>query len=157
MLDRQGQVLAVNNRACRHYGYPREAFLTRHINDIRTPEEAVDAPGRFALVDQQGEAVYETLHRDAGGCVIPVEVRATRIMLDGQPAILCLCLDITERQQAEETIKRSRADLERAQAIAHVGSWSMDLVTNQIEWSKENYRIFGIERGTPISYDAFFS
>jgi diguanylate cyclase (GGDEF)-like protein/PAS domain S-box-containing protein len=155
ILDLPGQVLAVNDQACRSYGYAREAFMTLHITDIDRSEDAIRVPGRFALLNQQGEATFEAVHRDADGRLIPVEVRATRIMLDGQAAILGLCHDITARKEAELAIKRSRADLERAQAIAHLGSWSMDLATHTLQWSKETYRLFGIEIGAAISYESF--
>lgn len=48
------------------------------------------------------------------------------------------------------------ADLERAQRIAQVGSWKLDLRTNEFEWSAEVFRIFGLdpERVVP-SYEAF--
>lgn len=34
--------------------------------------------------------------------------------------------------------------LNQAQQIAHIGSWDWDLKTNQIWWSDETYRIFGV-------------
>jgi PAS domain S-box-containing protein len=60
--------------------------------------------------------------------------------------------DITDRKHAEEalqTISRalqeSKAKLEEAQAITHVGYWEWDLVTDSIVWSDEIYRIFGMQ------------
>ncbi len=53
--------------------------------------------------------------------------------------------DITERKQAEEEIHRSEERLKRAQEIAHLGSWELDLVDNRLIWSDEVYRIFGFQ------------
>lgn len=64
--------------------------------------------------------------------------------------------DITERRQADEALRLSEKRLQRAQEIAHLGSWELDLVNNKLSWSDEVYRIFGL---TPQefepSYEAF--
>jgi PAS domain S-box-containing protein len=59
--------------------------------------------------------------------------------------------DITERKRAEEELQlmyrdlqESKASLEEAQRIAHVGSWVWDLEKNHVTYSDEYYRIFGL-------------
>ena len=59
--------------------------------------------------------------------------------------------DVTVQKQAAEAVRQAQADLERAQAVAHVGSWvaeSPDRGT--LTWSAETHRIF---RLTPGSFD----
>ncbi len=58
--------------------------------------------------------------------------------------------DITERKRADEerealslSLQESKARLEEAQSVAHVGYWDWDLETGEIIWSDETYRIFG--------------
>ncbi|MGD0571366.1 MAG: PAS domain-containing protein [Candidatus Sulfotelmatobacter sp.] len=60
--------------------------------------------------------------------------------------------DITERKRADEerealsrSLQESKARLEEAQSVAHVGYWDWDLETGQIIWSDETYRIFGFK------------
>ncbi|KAA6183771.1 response regulator [Thiohalocapsa marina] len=48
------------------------------------------------------------------------------------------------RQRTQE-LEYSRASLESAQQIAAIGSWEWDLSTDQLRWSAEMYRIFGLE------------
>src|ERR1700752_2799913 len=43
-------------------------------------------------------------------------------------------------------LRESKARLEEAQRIAHVGHWEWDLETNVVVWSDETYRIFGLKR-----------
>jgi PAS domain S-box-containing protein len=50
-----------------------------------------------------------------------------------------------ERVQAE--LAARNAQLEEAQALAHVGSWEIDLRTRRGTWSDESYRILGLEPG----------
>lgn len=53
--------------------------------------------------------------------------------------------DVTERQQAEERIHQSEAQLATTQQIAHVGSWEWNLQTHKRHWSAETCRIFGLD------------
>ncbi|MES9961653.1 MAG: ATP-binding protein [Sedimenticola sp.] len=58
--------------------------------------------------------------------------------------------------EEENRLRESEANLAEAQRIAHVGSWSLDLSTNDLEWSDEVYRIFEMDKGTfPATYEAF--
>jgi PAS domain S-box-containing protein len=63
--------------------------------------------------------------------------------------------DITEQKRAEEALRKSREDLNRAQAVAHTGSWRLEVQTDELVWSDENHRIFGVPIGTPMSYETF--
>jgi PAS domain S-box-containing protein len=54
-------------------------------------------------------------------------------------------VDITDAKRAEEELKRSEHDLNMAQAIARTGSWEFNLISQDLKWSKELYRIFELE------------
>ena len=53
--------------------------------------------------------------------------------------------DITERKRNEDALRTREADLARAQAAAHLGSWRWDLTNDRVTWSDELYRIFGTD------------
>ena len=59
------------------------------------------------------------------------------------------------RRLAEQEIQLSRQQMNEAQRIARVGSWSLDMQTGELAWSDEIYRMFGIPPGTPLSLEAF--
>jgi PAS domain S-box-containing protein len=68
------------------------------------------------------------------------------------------CIDITERKKAEVTLRESEQRLNRAQEIAHLGSWELDLVNNRLTWSDEVYRIFGLQpQEFGATYEAFLA
>jgi PAS domain S-box-containing protein len=59
--------------------------------------------------------------------------------------------DIEDRKRVEEALQLvssdlqdSKAKLEEAQRIAHVGYWEWDLTSNRVIWSDETYRIYGL-------------
>jgi PAS domain S-box-containing protein len=68
--------------------------------------------------------------------------------------------DITQTVRAERALEEHRANLEKAQEVAHLGSWVTELdASDQLTWSKETYRIFGVTRdqfaGTSSAFLSF--
>jgi PAS domain S-box-containing protein len=59
-------------------------------------------------------------------------------------------LHVHEAQMLERSrqVQRSREHLAEAQRIAHIGSWEFNSGTNELVWSEEVFRIFGMERST---------
>ncbi len=62
-----------------------------------------------------------------------------------------------EINEANQALKESRGDLKRAQAIAHIGNWRLDVRRDTLTWCDETYRIFGMPSGTPLSYEKFLA
>ncbi|MBL8486579.1 MAG: CHASE domain-containing protein, partial [Rhodocyclaceae bacterium] len=55
----------------------------------------------------------------------------------------------SRRQQAlvadlADSLRDSEEALQRAQAVARVGSWRLDLATGKLSWSRETYRLFDL-------------
>ena len=66
--------------------------------------------------------------------------------------------DVSERARTEQSLRQHRAFLERAQEIAHIGSWVTDIDEHHVGWSRETHRIFGVPDGQfGGSVDAFFA
>ncbi len=72
-------------------------------------------------------------------------------------------IDIEDRKRAEEALQllsrdlqESKTRLEEAQRIAHVGHWVFDLGNDELTWSDETYRIFGLRpQERPMNVEAF--
>ena len=64
--------------------------------------------------------------------------------------------DAAARRHAEDALRQAGALLGKSQAIAHVGSWVLDLPTHRLVWSDEVFRIFGLEpQEFAATYEAF--
>jgi PAS domain S-box-containing protein len=57
-----------------------------------------------------------------------------------------------ERAQAEAALRRSEAFLAEGQRLGRTGTFSWRVATDEIKWSEETYRIFGVECGTPVTF-----
>lgn len=63
-----------------------------------------------------------------------------------------------KRQGAEAEINLALQRMNEAQAIVHLGSWELDLITNQLNWSDEIFKIFEIDKNKfEATYSAFLN
>jgi PAS domain S-box-containing protein len=53
-----------------------------------------------------------------------------------------------EQKLAEGKLRDSETKLRKAQHFAHIGSWTWNVKTNQLDWSDEMYNIFGLAKET---------
>ncbi len=58
--------------------------------------------------------------------------------------------DVSDRRALEDELRRRSEALARAQQIARLGSWDLDLVTGRCEWSPELYEIYGMNPGIDV-------
>ncbi len=106
--------LAVNQAAVEHYGYSRSEFLSMTLRDIRPPE---DIPALEQSIFDAANSIDRAgiwRHRTKFGRIIYVEITETHIEFEGKAAALILANDVTERVQAEETLRLHAAALEAA-------------------------------------------
>jgi len=60
------------------------------------------------------------------------------------------------REHLEQEVAQRTARLTEAQRIAHLGNWELDIINNNLSWSDEIYRIFGLApQQFGATYDAF--
>ncbi len=91
----------------------------------------------------------EELRRANDELELRVEERTEELRI----AISELEEEIHIRRRAEDALRQSEERLNRAQEIAHLGSWDLDLENNRLTWSDETYRIFGLQ---PQEFDSTY-
>ena len=95
--DAEGRMLAINPIACKILGYAHAELMSMTIDHVDTPGEAQHAPDRIARLMAQGHLAFETVLQRKDGSPTPMEVSARLITWEGQPAVMSICRDITER------------------------------------------------------------
>ena len=165
VCDQNGIIQQFNRRALELWGRePRPDEDVRFCGAIRhfridgatLPREELPIVGtvRNGTPVRNQEVVIER----ADGSRVAVLVNIAPIRNSGGAlvgAINCF-LDVTDRREAEEKLRQSERRLAEAQQVAHLGSWERDLLTDEVTWSDELYRLFGLQPNEgSVSYQRF--
>jgi PAS domain S-box-containing protein len=111
LLDTEGNIVDVNSAFARMHGYTVDELIKMNLRELDTPETLALAPERIRRI-LAGETMgfeVEQFHKD--GHIVPLEVAASAIDIDGRPYALGFHRDITERRRAEQEIRRSQQEL----------------------------------------------
>ncbi|KKG74398.1 PAS domain-containing sensor histidine kinase [Methanosarcina mazei] len=185
-FDRQNRHLYVNQVAADIYGYSQEEIKGKTHNELGSdPEKAKFWKEHNEKVFSTGKT--ETMEFDCilpqrkkyyfNILIIPEFVN------DEVASVLTISRNVTDVKKTESTLKETLDNLEEmikkrteeiekayrslkesekclaeAQKIAHLGSWNWNIVSNELYWSDEIYRIFGLSpQEFGATYDAFLS
>ncbi len=149
VTDPDGRYVMVNQQASRMLGYTQEELLLKSVIDLigqdeiarweRAHERCLDGERNFG----------EWWLRCKNGDWLPVEISAG-VLPDGR--CLAFARDVSERQRMQRALAQTNEQLRRAQEVAKLGSWQLDVDRGELTWSEETYRIFGVEPGTPMDF-----
>ncbi len=146
VADRRGRIVDVNSGFCRISGYTSEELIGqdhRLLNSGIHPHEFwVDV---WRSIGHGHAWRGEVCNRNKDGALYWVDSTIVPY-LDSDGAVekyVSIRFDITAQRQSEDALQRASALLEEAQAVAGMGSWSFDLRSGRIEWSKQIYVMFG--------------
>jgi PAS domain S-box-containing protein len=109
--DAKARISYVNETACINLGYSRQEILDMPLSKLDTPENAAKLQERFDQLFDQGKAVFESAHVKKDGGIVPVEVHARLVDVDGEKQVLSIARDITERKAYEERLSRINRSL----------------------------------------------
>lgn len=121
--DREHRYLLVNDAACAMLRRPREDLLGRSIREHAKAEEAEIFIRQDDLVFETGkEHVNEELFTDAEGTPhILIAKKTLGHGADGEPVVVNVIRDVTEKMKSVEDLKRSQEQLHHAQKLEAVG------------------------------------
>lgn len=150
-----GEIKDANPSASLYYGWSHSEICSKNISEINVlSRDEVKEKMQKAKEGKCNHFFFK--HRRQDGEVRDVEVFSGPVIYSGFTLLYSIVHDVTERQRAEESLKEKDELLNKAQEIAHLGSWSLDLVTNRLGWSEEMYRIFGMKpQDLDATYEGF--
>ncbi|MGF1601528.1 MAG: PAS domain-containing sensor histidine kinase [Thermosynechococcaceae cyanobacterium] len=119
VINVQGQVVEVNQQACRNLGYSHDDLLTLTVPDIQKQLTADGFIDLWERITPNVPVTIEGVHQRQDGTTFPVEVRLGRFEFSGEQHILALSRDITERKASEKLTARLAEIGELATMIVH--------------------------------------
>ncbi|MEO8434830.1 MAG: PAS domain S-box protein [Pyrinomonadaceae bacterium] len=141
-----GTLLEVNDSFLRETGYERDEVIGRTTCDIGLWADPEFRRTMTGLLREQGRAAdLEFKYRRKSGEIRDGLLSVDLIELSGNPCVLGIGQDITERKRGEEQLKMREAQLMDAQSLAHIGSWEWDIAADRVTWSDELYRIWRVK------------
>lgn len=136
---------------------PVEAFLGKTVDEVLPPEAAAVCREALREAHHKGVSTGRRIQLELADGTFHFELSVARKRGEegNAPQFVVLSRDITGRIRTEAALQQSEALLHEAQALAHLGSWYIELPGNRLVWSPETYRIFGRDPGTPVTYEDF--
>jgi PAS domain S-box-containing protein len=123
----------------------------RELAEWVSSHDAASVPGRpFFHGSRLGVTLRSGWLGVEASVYTPFFGREEMEMMHGLGLLTELALARADLLQRE---RQSNAQLIEAQRVAHMGSWEWDLADNNITWSEELYRIFGLD---PREYEPTF-
>jgi PAS domain S-box-containing protein len=160
MCDTNGMPFFINDAGLNLVGLDSlQQGLETPIKEFFFPEDQLFIRDKFfpeVCRDGRGESEIRLRHFKTGEALWMIHNVFVLKDLNGEKIGLgAVSTNITKRKKTEEALRLIQRDLNHAQAVAHIGSWRLDVRNNELEWSDENFRIFGVPEGTPLNYQAF--
>jgi len=109
----EGRILEANESYCRLLGYSREELIGRTTIELGLNADPAERERNVATLRREGRLQnIEASFRHRSGALRRVIIASELVELGGQPVILGIAQDITERQQAEEELRRRQQQLD---------------------------------------------
>ena len=144
-----GLYVDVNAGFIKLTGFSRQEVIGKTSSEIQIWHDPAD---RAELVRRLGEQGWcdnlEADFRCKDGRLATCLMSARVINLDSVPHIISITRDITARKRVENENRDKQGMLARTEEIAKVGSWEWDVQQDQVRWSEQLCRIFGLDPGT---------
>jgi two-component system cell cycle sensor histidine kinase/response regulator CckA len=111
-ITAEGTHVYANKRAAEMTGYSTDELLKTSIKDLTHPDEFTKIISRYRkrLAGEDVPRQYETIFTRKDGKDVPVELTAARTTWHGQPAVMIITRDITERKLAEKALRESERE-----------------------------------------------
>ena len=133
-LDVEGKVVMCNPAFEQLFQYPAKDILGKGVDPLIAGGEMADEARDLNRRVSQAETVHVmTRRRRRDGTLVEVDLHAIPLRIEGRMAgIYGLYLDVSERQRAEEKLKRYAAELEAAKIVQEKHNEELALLVEEL-------------------------
>ncbi|MDB5470525.1 MAG: sensor signal transduction histidine kinase [Caulobacter sp.] len=161
VVDQGGAIVLLNLQAEKQFGYHRDELVGLPVKNI-IPEgfaERLIADGTRtaaeALAQQIGTGL-ELIGRRKDGSEFPMELMLSPLENADGILVTAAIRDVTARQADQQALRASEEWHRLAVEITEIGTWFWDITRNEITWSDQFRKMFGLTSDDPVSYEAIF-
>jgi len=146
--DKNGHFVNINKVGCEIFGYPKEELIGFHFNKVVSDDfkpNFVEILDKFINTGKDLNAEWTIQRKDKS----LVDIYASASLLvqnDGTKYQITSIRDITEN-------KKYKNLLEETQESASVGGWQFDSITQELSWTEETYKVFGVDSSYKLSIE----
>ncbi|SAL27737.1 PAS domain S-box protein [Caballeronia humi] len=145
--------IEANDQAARLFGRARDALLQidpLELSPERQPDGRISSEVRQEMIDRalEGETpVFEWLHQNASGALVPCEIRLVRLPHASRRLIRGSVIDIGERMRTEQALRASEQRLSTMLAFSPDAITLLDVDTLRfVEVNEQAARLYGRDR-----------
>jgi PAS domain S-box-containing protein len=147
VVSKDGNISHANAKFTDIWSIPPEVLSTQNsskIMDYLLPQtvDPEDFASKIKRIEKSADHVEDIIELKDGR--ILKRYSAPLLNQTTETGTVWFYRDITRRRQADEALAKNRDRLKRAQSMANVGNWELDLQTGRIWGSEEAWRIYGV-------------
>lgn len=140
------EYIEVNPAYERLLGIKAEDLIGKKISDILP--NLKDDPNQW--IQKYGETALTGKEQTIEGYVYPLDKYFfVNVFSPKKGEFAGTISDFTELKRSEKALRKNASELRRIQEITRVGGWYLDLKTNEVEWTKQLYDIYGFDDSLP--------
>ncbi|WP_309605137.1 PAS domain S-box protein [Phenylobacterium sp.] len=159
LADATGTIIYASP-ACRAFGYEPHELVGKTATDFTHPDdlEHMSANTRALFNGEVSDEPPDREHRirRKDGSWVWLEGNPSLVRgPDGEPiALLNVFRDVTQNRMIRDALWEQTRRASMAESVAGVGYWRLDALTQEIFWSDQMFRIYGLEPGREPALDA---
>ena len=144
VLDANGRFTQVSGASETVWGFAPAELVGRAYFDLAHPDDRGHTLREGAAV-LAGQPTVDFRNRVVrkDGRVVSMQWSAVWSARDRM--MFAVARDVTEASRQSAALAEAQASLERAQQIARMGAWELDIPKDELHWSDEVYRIFQLD------------
>lgn len=146
VIDANGRFTQVSSACQALWGFMPGELVGRAYFDLAHPDDRANTLREGAAVLAGRPTVdfrNRVLRKD--GSVVSMQWSA--VWSPRERLMFAVARDVTEVERHANALREAKESLQRAQQVARMGAWELEIASNELRWSDEVYSIFHIRPG----------